>query len=327
MKDVLTPLSVCRWFWESGGVRAKGSPFKLSWPSRSYSESSWSMQSWSTEEPCRWQHTCSVCTSSIRGARSKLFILGRGWEIWVKQSCSWVQGGANRHVCWRTRAWVGWNPRWVTPLPLSTCLVSKTSNNLRKPSAVIKSFLLSNRDQIPVLPQLMWACMHTQGPFEPLFCSWVWPFPSLWFWLGNLYKWAVAGRLIRQRYRRASELSRHRGKLSCLLINDIDAGIGHFQNTQITVRPPPKFQQRAFHNFNRMLLTHDSQNATLFAQHRLYWWTCSAPDDMEGLRCAGKQPDGGRNSYEHLRCTQPGVNWTRVASRWLGQTDTHHCHW
>lgn len=44
------------------------------------------------------------------------------------------------------------------------------------------------------------------------------------------------GRLIRQRYRRAAELSRVRGKLSCLLINDIDAGIGHFQNTQITVR-------------------------------------------------------------------------------------------
>ena len=46
---------------------------------------------------------------------------------------------------------------------------------------------------------------------------------------------SFTGRLIRQRYRKASELSRHRGKLSCLLINDIDAGIGHFENTQITV--------------------------------------------------------------------------------------------
>lgn len=45
----------------------------------------------------------------------------------------------------------------------------------------------------------------------------------------------TAGKLIRQRYRRAAELSKVRGKLSCLLINDIDAGIGHFQNTQITV--------------------------------------------------------------------------------------------
>lgn len=26
-----------------------------------------------------------------------------------------------------------------------------------------------------------------------------------------------------------------RGKLSCLLINDIDAGLGHFENTQVTV--------------------------------------------------------------------------------------------
>jgi hypothetical protein len=26
-----------------------------------------------------------------------------------------------------------------------------------------------------------------------------------------------------------------RGKLSCLLINDLDAGLGHFKNTQVTV--------------------------------------------------------------------------------------------
>lgn len=50
------------------------------------------------------------------------------------------------------------------------------------------------------------------------------------------HEWAgTPGRLIRQRYRRAAELSKMHGKLSCLLINDIDAGIGHFQNTQITV--------------------------------------------------------------------------------------------
>jgi hypothetical protein len=35
--------------------------------------------------------------------------------------------------------------------------------------------------------------------------------------------------------RRAAEVSRVHGKLSCLVINDIDAGIGHFANTQITV--------------------------------------------------------------------------------------------
>ncbi|KAI3426183.1 hypothetical protein D9Q98_008560 [Chlorella vulgaris] len=49
-------------------------------------------------------------------------------------------------------------------------------------------------------------------------------------------EWAgTPGKLIRERYRRASELSRVRGTLSCLMINDLDAGIGHFENTQITV--------------------------------------------------------------------------------------------
>lgn len=43
------------------------------------------------------------------------------------------------------------------------------------------------------------------------------------------------GKLIRERYRKAAELSKVRGKLSCLLINDLDAGIGRFENTQMTV--------------------------------------------------------------------------------------------
>lgn len=43
------------------------------------------------------------------------------------------------------------------------------------------------------------------------------------------------GYMIRERYRKAAEMSKVRGKLSCLLINDIDAGLGHFGNTQITV--------------------------------------------------------------------------------------------
>ena len=42
-------------------------------------------------------------------------------------------------------------------------------------------------------------------------------------------------RLIRERYRKAAELAKVRGKLSCLLINDIDAGLGHFESTQVTV--------------------------------------------------------------------------------------------
>jgi hypothetical protein len=43
------------------------------------------------------------------------------------------------------------------------------------------------------------------------------------------------GRLLRERYRRASELSKVRGVLSALVINDLDAGVGIHKNTQRTV--------------------------------------------------------------------------------------------
>ncbi|XP_073035773.1 ribulose bisphosphate carboxylase/oxygenase activase, chloroplastic [Primulina eburnea] len=43
------------------------------------------------------------------------------------------------------------------------------------------------------------------------------------------------GRLIRERYRTASKVVQNQGKMSCLLINDIDAGLGRFGNTQATV--------------------------------------------------------------------------------------------
>ncbi|XP_024524612.1 ribulose bisphosphate carboxylase/oxygenase activase, chloroplastic [Selaginella moellendorffii] len=43
------------------------------------------------------------------------------------------------------------------------------------------------------------------------------------------------GRLIRDRYRTAAQVVKNQGKLSCLMINDIDAGIGRFENTQMTV--------------------------------------------------------------------------------------------
>lgn len=43
------------------------------------------------------------------------------------------------------------------------------------------------------------------------------------------------GKLIRERYRTASQVVQNQGKLSCLMINDIDAGIGRFGNTQVTV--------------------------------------------------------------------------------------------
>ncbi|KAH7431145.1 hypothetical protein KP509_08G032500 [Ceratopteris richardii] len=43
------------------------------------------------------------------------------------------------------------------------------------------------------------------------------------------------GKLIRDRYRAAAQLVKNRGVLSCLMINDLDAGIGRFGNTQMTV--------------------------------------------------------------------------------------------
>ncbi|KAF7843168.1 ribulose bisphosphate carboxylase/oxygenase activase, chloroplastic [Senna tora] len=43
------------------------------------------------------------------------------------------------------------------------------------------------------------------------------------------------GKLIRERYRTASQVVQNQGKMSCLMINDLDAGIGRFGNTQVTV--------------------------------------------------------------------------------------------
>ncbi|KAK2371677.1 ribulose bisphosphate carboxylase/oxygenase activase, chloroplastic [Trifolium repens] len=43
------------------------------------------------------------------------------------------------------------------------------------------------------------------------------------------------GRLIRERYRTASQVVQNQGKMSCLMINDIDAGLGRFGYTQMTV--------------------------------------------------------------------------------------------
>ncbi|KAJ4958401.1 hypothetical protein NE237_025512 [Protea cynaroides] len=43
------------------------------------------------------------------------------------------------------------------------------------------------------------------------------------------------GKLIRERYRTASQVVQNQGKISCLMINDIDAGLGRFGNTQMTV--------------------------------------------------------------------------------------------
>ncbi|KAI3866771.1 hypothetical protein MKW92_026524 [Papaver armeniacum] len=43
------------------------------------------------------------------------------------------------------------------------------------------------------------------------------------------------GRMIRERYRTASQVIQNQGKMSCLMINDIDAGLGRHGHTQMTV--------------------------------------------------------------------------------------------
>ena len=43
------------------------------------------------------------------------------------------------------------------------------------------------------------------------------------------------GRLIRERYRTAADVVRVHGKMSALVINDLDAGLGRFAGTQATV--------------------------------------------------------------------------------------------
>ncbi|CAI5474808.1 unnamed protein product [Closterium sp. Yama58-4] len=49
-------------------------------------------------------------------------------------------------------------------------------------------------------------------------------------------EWAgEPGRLIRSRYRDAHLVINNKGKMSCLMINDLDAGIGRFAHTQTTV--------------------------------------------------------------------------------------------
>eukprot|EP00271_Cylindrocystis_brebissonii_P008002 TRINITY_DN22004_c0_g1_i2.p1 TRINITY_DN22004_c0_g1~~TRINITY_DN22004_c0_g1_i2.p1 ORF type:complete len:249 (-),score=67.23 TRINITY_DN22004_c0_g1_i2:1057-1803(-) len=49
-------------------------------------------------------------------------------------------------------------------------------------------------------------------------------------------EWAgEPGKLIRDRYRTASQIIKNKGKMSAIVINDLDAGIGRHVNTQLTV--------------------------------------------------------------------------------------------
>ncbi len=104
------------------------------------------------------------------------------------------------------------------------------------------------------------------------------------------HEWAgTPGRLIRERYRKAAEVSRVRGKLSCLLINDIDAGIGRFSNTQVLHTTP----------------------------RRSYT-----------MRCAGdsQQPDRGWNTDESLRRSHPCQCGRGMENRPNAQKSAHYCH-
>ena len=50
------------------------------------------------------------------------------------------------------------------------------------------------------------------------------------------HEWAgMPGKLIMERYAKAAQVCKNQGKMSALIINDIDAGIGRFQHTQVTV--------------------------------------------------------------------------------------------
>ena len=97
-------------------------------------------------------------------------------------------------------------------------------------------------------------------------------------------EWAGApGKRIRERYRKASQVIRNSGVFSCLVINDLDAGVGRFRDTQVTVdsRGCPK------------LITPPSH---------ITFPPCLHPGDSQ-------QPECCRHADEPLRCpptSQPG---------------------
>jgi hypothetical protein len=47
------------------------------------------------------------------------------------------------------------------------------------------------------------------------------------------------GKRLRERYRTASSTIKNSGIMSCLIINDLDAGCGRFKNTQVRARVRP----------------------------------------------------------------------------------------
>lgn len=69
-------------------------------------------------------------------------------------------------------------------------------------------------------------------------------------------EWAGApGRLIRDRYRRAAEVAKVRGKLPCLMINDLDAGVGIQEGVQRTVSSCPQIWQCVFPKWRSLGVT------------------------------------------------------------------------
>ena len=75
------------------------------------------------------------------------------------------------------------------------------------------------------------------------------------------HEWAgTPGRLIRERYRRAAEHAKNRGKMPCLIINDLDAGIGIQANVQRTVRAACTAYVVALCALNDQCLMHPDQS-------------------------------------------------------------------
>lgn len=127
-----------------------------------------------------------------------------------------LQGGAHHHERGRAGARVGRHPRphgqvrsHVTAE--STALIAGEAC----PAQVLRSTVAQDVSRLVLVlhPHLIRYCALQLGLVSR-----------------NVTVWQP-----RERYRKASELSRVRGKLSCLLINDLDAGLGHFEHTQVTV--------------------------------------------------------------------------------------------
>ena len=116
---------------------------------------------------------------------------------------------------------------WICPRFLEKVAIHFVKNYLVEMGAI------SDKVRVPLIlgiwgPKGMGKTFQTELAFKQLGVE------AVVMSAGELeHEWAgTPGKLIRERYRKASEMSKVRGKMTCLMINDIDAGLGHFENTQ-----------------------------------------------------------------------------------------------